>query len=151
MRYRFTADHPGVFMYHCATQPVLMHTGAGMAGMFVVKPKGLPAVDRELWATQQEFYIGKPGGQADMTKLKAKQPDVIAFNGFADRHSPARTDVGGPPCAGRRSVDPRKRACSGGGGIRTLGRGVTPTTVFETARFNHSRTPPRRNNGRRAG
>ena len=40
---------------------------------------------------------------------------------------------------------------SGGGGIRTLGRGVTPTTVFETARFNHSRTPPRRNNGRRAG
>ena len=32
---------------------------------------------------------------------------------------------------------------SGGGGIRTLGRGVTPTTVFETARFNHSRTPPR--------
>ena len=38
MHYRFTADHPGVFMYHCATQPVLMHTGAGMVGMFVVKP-----------------------------------------------------------------------------------------------------------------
>src|SRR4051812_15602461 len=35
------------------------------------------------------------------------------------------------------------QAPSGGGGIRTLGRGVTPTTVFETARFNHSRTPPR--------
>src|SRR5215213_7712084 len=33
---------------------------------------------------------------------------------------------------------------SGGGGIRTLGRGVTPTTVFETAPFNHSGTPPRR-------
>ena len=31
---------------------------------------------------------------------------------------------------------------SGGGGIRTLGAGVTHTTVFETARFNHSRTPP---------
>ena len=24
----FVAKHPGVFMYHCATQPVLMHTGA---------------------------------------------------------------------------------------------------------------------------
>ena len=34
------------------------------------------------------------------------------------------------------------RLCSGGGGIRTLGAGVTHTTVFETARFNHSRTPP---------
>ena len=29
----------------------------------------------------------------------------------------------------------------GGGGIRTPG-GVTPTTVFETAPFNHSGTPP---------
>ena len=32
----------------------------------------------------------------------------------------------------------------GGGGIRTHGKGVAPTTVFETARFSHSRTPPRR-------
>ena len=40
MHYRFVAEHPGVFMYHCATQPVLMHTGAGMVGMFVVKPRG---------------------------------------------------------------------------------------------------------------
>ena len=62
MHYRFVARHPGVFMYHCATQPVLMHTGAGMVGMFVVKPKGLAPVDRELWMTQQEYYLGKPGG-----------------------------------------------------------------------------------------
>jgi nitrite reductase (NO-forming) len=66
--YRFTADHPGVFMYHCATQPVLMHTGAGMVGMFVVKPKGLAPVDKELWMTQQEFYIGEPGKDADMRR-----------------------------------------------------------------------------------
>ena len=30
---------------------------------------------------------------------------------------------------------------SGGGGIRTHGR-LTPTTVFKTAPFNHSGTPP---------
>ena len=86
MRYKFVAKHPGVYMYHCATQPVLLHTGAGMVGMMVVKPKGLPAVDRELWLNQQEYYIGKPGGQADMNKLQAKQPDVIAFNGFANQY-----------------------------------------------------------------
>ena len=34
------------------------------------------------------------------------------------------------------------RPYSGGGGIRTHGTRVTGTTVFETARFNHSRTPP---------
>ena len=39
--FRFVANHPGVFMYHCATQPVLMHVANGMAGMMVVKPKGL--------------------------------------------------------------------------------------------------------------
>lgn len=86
MHYRFVAGHPGVFMYHCATQPVLMHTGAGMVGMFVVKPKGLAPADRELWMTQQEYYIGKPGGDADMTKMLAKRPDVIAFNGFANQY-----------------------------------------------------------------
>ena len=86
MSYEFVAKHPGVFMYHCATQPVLMHTGAGMAGMMIVKPKGLPAVDKELWMTQQEFYIGKPGADADMAKMNAKKPDVIAFNGYANQY-----------------------------------------------------------------
>jgi len=86
MHYRFVAKHPGVFMYHCATQPVLQHTGAGMVGMFVVKPKGLAPVDKELWITQQEFYIGKAGGPPDMSKMSAKKPDVIAFNGYANQY-----------------------------------------------------------------
>jgi nitrite reductase (NO-forming) len=93
MRYRFTASHPGVFMYHCATKPVLMHTGAGMVGMFVVKPKGLAPVDKELWITQQEYYIGKPGGDADMAKMEAKKPDVIAFNGYANQYGDAPISV----------------------------------------------------------
>jgi nitrite reductase (NO-forming) len=57
-----------------------------MVGAMIVKPKALPAVDRELWITQQEFYIGKRGGQADMQKMQAKQPDVIAFNGYAGQY-----------------------------------------------------------------
>ncbi len=93
MSYRFKADHPGVFMYHCATKPVLMHTGAGMVGMFVVKPKGLAPVDKELWITQQEYYIGKPGADADMAKIEAKKPDVIAFNGYANQYGDAPISV----------------------------------------------------------
>jgi nitrite reductase (NO-forming) len=94
MNYRFEAKHPGVFMYHCATQPVLLHTGAGMMGMMVVKPKGLAPVDHELWINQQEYYIGEPGGQADMGKLEAKNPDVIAFNGFANQYQEEPITVG---------------------------------------------------------
>ena len=93
MSYEFVAKHPGVFMYHCATQPVLMHTGAGMVGMMVVKPKNLPAVDKELWMTQQEFYIGKPGQDADMAKMNAKKPDVITFNGYANQYKDSPISV----------------------------------------------------------
>src|SRR3954471_19023356 len=82
----FVAKHPGVFMYHCATQPVLMHVGNGMAGMMVVKPRNLPKVNKELWITQGEYYLGKPGAPADMDKLKAEKPDVIAFNGYANQY-----------------------------------------------------------------
>lgn len=83
---RFVAKHPGVFMYHCATQPVLMHVGAGMAGMMVVRPKGLPPVAKELWITQGEYYLGQPGAPTNMAKLQAEKPDVIAFNGYANQY-----------------------------------------------------------------
>ena len=82
----FVAEHPGVFMYHCATQPILMHVGAGMAGMMVVKPRNLPRVDKELWITQGEYYVGKPGATTDMAKVQAEKPDVIAFNGYANQY-----------------------------------------------------------------
>jgi nitrite reductase (NO-forming) len=82
----FDAKHPGVFMYHCATQPILMHTSAGMMGMMVVKPRNLAPVDKELWVTQEEFYLGKPGAPADMAKMSAETPDVIAFNGYANQY-----------------------------------------------------------------
>ena len=43
---KFTADHPGVFMYHCATQPRAHPRANGMMGMMVVKPQG-PAAGRQ--------------------------------------------------------------------------------------------------------
>src|SRR3954454_24232811 len=68
--YRFVARNPGVFMYHCASAPMVYHLGAGMAGMFVVKPRHLPKVDRELWLVKQEYFLGKaPGGDPDYAKM----------------------------------------------------------------------------------
>ncbi len=86
LKITFTADHPGVFMYHCATQPILLHTSAGMMGMMVVKPRDLAPVDRELWVTQEEYYLGKPGKPADMDKMAAGTADVVAFNGYANQY-----------------------------------------------------------------
>ncbi|MBI4896753.1 MAG: multicopper oxidase domain-containing protein [Actinobacteria bacterium] len=93
LRFSFKANHPGVFMYHCGTKPVLRHVGAGMAGTMIVRPRGLPKVDRELWFTQQEFYLDKPNGDASVDKMVAKKPDVIAFNGFASQYLKRPIDV----------------------------------------------------------
>lgn len=87
-KFSFVAKHPGVFMYHCATQPVLMHTGSGMVGAMIVKPKNL-APAKEYWLTQQEYYLGAPGKDASMAKMQAKNPDVIAFNGYGAQYKDA--------------------------------------------------------------
>jgi nitrite reductase (NO-forming) len=86
-QYRFVARNPGVFMYHCATEPMVYHLGSGMVGMFVVKPRSLPKVDRELWLVQQEYFLPRtPGADPDYDKMLAEKPDVIAFNGYADQY-----------------------------------------------------------------
>jgi nitrite reductase (NO-forming) len=86
--YSFVARDPGVFMYHCATEPMILHLGSGMAGMFLVKPRNLPKVDRELWLVQQEYSLPpKPGEDPDYAKMMQEHPDVIAFNGYADQYA----------------------------------------------------------------
>lgn len=94
--FRFIARNAGVFMYHCGSDPVLHHVGAGMAGMIVVKPEGLKPVDRELWMVQQEFYLGEPGQDADYGKMLDQKPDVIVFNGYANQYAaePIAVDAG---------------------------------------------------------
>ena len=86
-RYGFVARNPGVFMNDCAPEPMVWHLGSGLVGMFVVKPRHMPKVDRELWLVQQEYFLpNAPGGDSDYDKMLAEKPDVIAFNGYADQY-----------------------------------------------------------------
>jgi nitrite reductase (NO-forming) len=72
--FTYTADNPGVFMYHCGTNPVLMHIANGMHGMIIVKPTtGYPTdsqVDREYVVIQNEWY--KQNNYDDMVNNKPK-------------------------------------------------------------------------------
>ena len=85
--FSFTALHPGLYIYHCATAPVGMHIANGMYGLVLVEPKsGLPRVDREYYVVQGEFYTMGPTGQKgyqpfSMTKALAEEPDYVVFNG----------------------------------------------------------------------
>ena len=56
--FRFKANDPGVFMYHCGTKPVLMHIANGMYGAIVVDPATpLPKADRSYVLVASEWYL----------------------------------------------------------------------------------------------
>jgi FtsP/CotA-like multicopper oxidase with cupredoxin domain len=128
MHYRFVAEHPGVFMYHCATQPVLMHTGMGMVGMFVVKPKHLAPVDKELWMTQQEYYLGAPGKGGDMAKMEASSPSTATRTSTRTTRSPSRRASGS--------------ACTSSTPARASGAPSTSSARCSTARSSRAGRAP---------
>ena len=85
--FRFTALHPGVYVYHCMTPMVGNHVANGMYGLVVVEPPaGLPPVDHEFYVMQGDFYTqgarDEPGLQNfDLGKLLHESPEYVVFNG----------------------------------------------------------------------
>lgn len=83
----FKALHAGLFVYHCAHPNVASHMAHGMYGLILVEPKeGMPAVDKELYVMQGEFYttgdLGKKGLQIfDAQAMLDASPQYIVFNG----------------------------------------------------------------------
>ncbi|MFC0299993.1 multicopper oxidase domain-containing protein [Virgibacillus soli] len=77
--FTYSADNPGVFMYHCGTNPVLTHIANGMHGVIIVKPKdGYPTdneVDQEYVIIQNEWY--KYNDLKDMTD---GNPTAVVFS-----------------------------------------------------------------------
>ena len=89
--FRFRANDPGVFMYHCGTKPVLAHIANGMYGAIVVEPKaGLPKVDNEYVLVASEWYLSGDGieepASLNMDKARAMMPDWTTFNGYANQY-----------------------------------------------------------------
>ena len=86
-QFSFKALNPGLYVYHCATAPVGMHVANGMYGLILVEPReGLPAVDREYYVMQGEFYTtgkyGEEGRQPfDLGKAIDEKPSYVVFNG----------------------------------------------------------------------
>ncbi len=99
LSFSWKASFPGVFMYHCGTPPVLHHIGNGMYGAVVVDPDPPLEPAREYALVQSEFYT-KPGvggtWDADVDKMKAARPDLMAFNGIAFQYkdNPLPASVG---------------------------------------------------------
>ncbi len=89
--FRFKANDPGVFMYHCGTKPVLAHIANGMYGAIIVEPTaGLPQVDNEYVLVGSEWYLNGDGIQEpaslDMAKARSRLADWVTFNGYANQY-----------------------------------------------------------------
>src|SRR5699024_1996874 len=85
--FSFTANHLGLFVYHCATPMVAQHITNGMYGMILIEPEGgLSPVDREIYVMQGELYTNEPHGASgrqefSLEKLLAENPEHMMFNG----------------------------------------------------------------------
>lgn len=85
LHFQFTANYPGVFMYHCGTPIILQHMISGMTGMIIVAPKkGFPGkVDKEFTIVQNEFYLKQNDSlyETDVNSARNRQPMFVTFNG----------------------------------------------------------------------
>lgn len=103
LKYSFTANHPGAFMYHCGTPPVLMHIGAGMYGAMIVDPKEGWSPAQEICLVQSEFYLSPPiEGETvrlpDYNRMYDQQMDYVTFNGNISQYvdEPIKVKAGEP-------------------------------------------------------
>ena len=91
LTYTFTAERAGIWMYHCATDPMSAHIAAGMFGAVVIEPDGLPEVDQSYLLIQSETFLAESTeeGSADEVATEAvlaETPHYVAFNGIADQY-----------------------------------------------------------------
>lgn len=94
--FTFVATRQGTYIYHCAAEgQAWEHIGYGMFGLIVVEPRGgLPAVDKEFYVGQLEWYLkNAPNNEAnahglppntlmlDEEQALNERPDIFTFNG----------------------------------------------------------------------
>ena len=95
--FRFMANDPGVFMYHCGTPPVLAHIANGMYGAIVVDPRRACPRRPEYVLVASEWYlngdgISEPAG-IDMAKARAwcRTDDLQRLCGSTSTRCPPRS------------------------------------------------------------
>jgi nitrite reductase (NO-forming) len=86
-KFTFPAEHPGIFFYHCGSDPMIQHVARGMFGAIIVDPKdpnAMPKADREYVLIQSELY---PNPDAKEEMMDNKWSNVM-FNGGIFKYDP---------------------------------------------------------------
>lgn len=81
--FTWKADYPGIFYYHCGTDPMIQHIANGMFGAIIVEPKqAMVKPDREYVIVQSEIYPSA----FDVDAMMEGRPKFVVFNGRANRY-----------------------------------------------------------------
>lgn len=88
--FNFSADYPGVFIYHCGSDSMAEHIARGMYGVIIVDPKkgysrNFPKPDREYVLVQGDLF--EPGTAADDIK-NGKHWKAALVNGKVFHYDP---------------------------------------------------------------
>ena len=92
LSFTWTANYPGVFMYHCGTPPVIHHIASGMYGAIVVDPAQPLPPAKEYVLVQSELYLTQQADgyyATDGAKANAITPTYVVFNGYANQYASA--------------------------------------------------------------
>jgi len=85
--FKFTANNPGIFFYHCGSDPMIQHIARGMVGAIIVDPKDskvMPKADREYVLIESEMF----DNVEDVKGMMAGNWQHTAFNGIPFRYDP---------------------------------------------------------------
>lgn len=86
-KFTFKADYPGVFFYHCGSDPMIQHIARGMFGVIIVDPKDTkawPKADREYVLIQSELY----SNAEDVKAMLHNDWSNVMFNGTVFKYDP---------------------------------------------------------------
>eukprot|EP00166_Cyanidium_caldarium_P004965 ctg_562.g261 len=101
----FKLTYPGLFIYHCAVDPVSVHIANGMYGLLLVEPEeGLPPAEKEYYVVQSELYTedepDTPNSSLlpfSIDRVMDERPNYVVFNGRVGAHledNPLKATVG---------------------------------------------------------
>ncbi len=141
--FTFKAEHPGLYIYHCASGNAPTHIANGMYGLILVEPpQGLNNVDKEFYIVQGELYthgkMGATGFQAFAPeKMIHEQPEYIVFNG----RTGALTDKG----ALKANIGDKIRLYVGNAGVAKISSFHVIGEIFDAVYPEAATSPPLKN------
>ncbi len=89
--FSYVPEHPGVFFYHCGSDPMIQHIARGMFGVVIIDPKdpnAMPKADREYVLIEHQIFENPE----DVDSMMANKWKRNAFNAVPFQYDPVHDE-----------------------------------------------------------